>query len=286
MYFQARGVPYHYRDAGPKEAPALLLLHGFTASIETWEPFIPLWSQQHRVISVDLPGHGKTPSPAEEGRFKMQEVVHDLCLLLDHLNIEKTSILGYSMGGRVAISFAVHASERVERLIVENASPGLKTEEERRQRRERDEQLAHRITTFGMASFVAYWRELDLFASQKALPMSVRETLDQERLQNSPSGLASSLRGMGTGAQPSYWDALPTLSVQLTFIAGTLDQKFLDIGQDICERVPNNTMLVAENAGHAVHIESPVWFATTVLNALNDQKEEQTDELGNGKRVR
>src|SRR5205085_1446641 len=122
----------------------------------------------------------------------------------------ETVLLGYSMGGRMALYTALGASFRG--LILESASPGLATEEERAERRASDEALAARIERDGIESFVDEWERQPLFASQSALPDETHQALRLERVRNTPLGLANSLRGAGSGTQPSLHDALSSLA--------------------------------------------------------------------------
>ena len=201
-------------------------------------------------------------------RHRMMSVVDDLYLLMEKLRLAKADILGYSMGGRLALSFAEKYPRKVRKLILESSSPGLKTEEERKARRERDEKLAAFIEEKGIVEFVNYWENIPLFESQKNLPASVRKKMREQRLRNSPAGLAASLRGMGTGAQPSWWDELEHLEVETLLITGSLDE-FCHCG------APNAENFRACRHGlfpvyHAIHVEDCKKFVTIVREFLSD----------------
>lgn len=100
--------------------------------------------------------------------------------------------------------------EYVRSLLLENCTAGLKSEDERKERCEKDERLADKIEREGIESFVSMWENIPLFETQKTFSKNVQEAVRKERLANNPKGLANSLRGMGTGAQPSWWDELKT----------------------------------------------------------------------------
>src|SRR5262249_16217715 len=108
----------------------LLLLHGFTGDVTTWEPLLDAWSG-FRVIRVDIIGHGKSDCPAEPERDAMAPAVADLLSLLDQLGVDKYTLLGYSMGGRLALHLALAAPHRLSGLVLESASPGIESVEER-----------------------------------------------------------------------------------------------------------------------------------------------------------
>ncbi|MEH7459609.1 2-succinyl-6-hydroxy-2,4-cyclohexadiene-1-carboxylate synthase [Bacillus sp. JJ1127] len=266
MKVALQGVTYEYEVVGSGEP--LLLLHGFTGSMETWRTFIPSWSKQFRVIAVDLIGHGKTESPKELAQYDIQNVALQMTTLLDHLRIEKAHILGYSMGGRLAITMACLYPNRVCSLLLENCTAGLKQEADQKERREKDEQLADRIELEGMESFVNRWENIPLFATQKKLPREIQEAVRKERLANNPRGLANSLRGMGTGAQPSWWNRLEELKMPVLLINGERDQKFFHILKNIQKSIPHANFVKIDGAGHAIHVEQPQKFDTIVKGFL------------------
>lgn len=266
VYCEVNGVRYHLQESGTGEA--LLLLHGFTGSSESWRRFLPAWSQRYRTIAVDLLGHGKTEAPTDPARYRMEQAAADLTALLDALEIDSAHVLGYSMGGRLALSLAMSAPQRVRSLILESSSPGLRTQEERAARIRQDEALAQRIEREGLAPFVAYWENLPLFASVRRLPEDVQLALRRQRLANSPAGLAASLRGMGTGAQPSWWEYLHQLPMPVLLIAGEEDEKFVYIARKMHALIPHSRFELAEHAGHIVHVEVPDIFDTMVIKFL------------------
>ena len=89
-----------------------------------------LFKGKFRTVAVDLTGHGKTAVPEDINRYSMEQQVEDLEALFDMLSLERFTLVGYSMGGRVALAYTVQYPERVSSLILESASPGLKTAEE------------------------------------------------------------------------------------------------------------------------------------------------------------
>jgi 2-succinyl-6-hydroxy-2,4-cyclohexadiene-1-carboxylate synthase len=249
------GVDYYYEESGT--GPALVLLHGFTGSVQNWAAHRAALDRHFRTIAVDLPGHGQTAAPVDPDRYRIEQSARDLALLLAQVAPEAVNLLGYSMGGRLALFFATVCPEQVARLILESASPGLAEEEARRQRIAQDEALAQRIESGGIEAFVDYWERIPLFASQQRLPENVRARLRGQRLQNRPVGLANSLRGMGTGAQPSLWTELAQLQMPVHLIAGELDEKFVEVNRRMADLIPEVTLDLVEDVGHTVHLEAP-----------------------------
>lgn len=161
---ELNGVRYHVEQYG--EGEPLLLLHGFTGSADTWRPLHPFW-RRFRLIAADLLGHGRTEAPKDARRYRIERAADDLAALLDKLGVEKANVVGYSMGGRLALTFAMLHPHRVRRLVLESSSPGLQTDAERRARREADEALAQRIEQEGVRAFVDHWERLPLFSRNR-----------------------------------------------------------------------------------------------------------------------
>lgn len=261
----------HYEVNVIGEGDPLLLIHGFSGSQQQWKPFVQAWSKHYRLILVDMLGHGNSDVPDEVERYQMERVVTDLTALLEQLGMNKVHVLGYSMGGRIALSFAMLASNKVQSVILESSSPGLATEEERAARRAGDKQLAENIEQKGIEWFAQYWGSLPLFASLQKLPQATLDKLHAARLSNNPKGLAQSLRGIGTGQQPSWWEQLHQLSIPVLLIAGAEDQKYCAIAETMKKQLPNCELKLVPEAGHNVHMEQPQLFDTIVISFL-DQK--------------
>ncbi|WP_102345202.1 2-succinyl-6-hydroxy-2,4-cyclohexadiene-1-carboxylate synthase [Bacillus sp. Marseille-P3661] len=269
MFLNLNGVEYYVEVHGKGEP--LLLLHGFTGSGKDWHPFIEQWKTDFQLIVVDIIGHGKTEQPADHARYSIEAVANDLVEMLNLLNINHTSILGYSMGGRLALTFTVLFQERVRALILESSSPGLKTNEEQEDRKTKDHSLADKIEKGGIEAFVDFWERIPLFASQATtLPPDNRESLRKARLQNQPLGLANSLRGMGTGEQPSWWSRLKELTIPVLLLAGEWDEKFCNINKSMNVQLNNSKFVIVNDAGHAIHMEQPSIFGKIIIDYLKD----------------
>jgi len=266
-FLTINGVLYHYRENG--NGRPLILLHGFTGSSVNWEGVTAVLSNHFRLITVDLLGHGRTDSPTEPARYHMEKASVDLIALLDKLGVAQTALLGYSMGGRLALYTAVHHPHRISRLILESASPGLADETERAARRQRDDALADQIERDGISDFVDFWESLGLWESQKRLSEETRLALRRQRLQNNPAGLADSLRGMGSGVQPSLWPQLARLNMPVLLLAGALDEKFVGINRQMAVKISTARLEIVAGAGHTIHVERPSIFNDLLLQFLN-----------------
>ena len=127
-FLEVAGIRLHVRDTGPRDAGAVILLHGFGSSLETWDDWAKILDPTFRVIRFDLPGFGLT-GPDPTGDYTDTRSVAVLAALMDRLGLARADIVGHSMGGRIAWTFAAERPERVERLVLVApdgfASPGL-----------------------------------------------------------------------------------------------------------------------------------------------------------------
>jgi 2-succinyl-6-hydroxy-2,4-cyclohexadiene-1-carboxylate synthase len=265
----ANGVQLNVETCG--QGPPLVLLHGFTGSAESWRAHVAVLSGIYTTLAVDLLGHGASDSPADPERFRMDRCAADLAAIFDHLGLAQVNLLGYSMGGRVALHMAVAHSERVSALVLESTSPGLAAPAERQARVASDEALANSIEQHGLEVFVDGWSRLPLFASQAALPDAVRAGLRAQRLRNNPRGLANCLRGLGTGVTPPLWDRLTEVRSPTLVIAGALDTKYVDIAQAMAAGLATSRLAIVPDAGHTTHLEQPEAFDRLVLEFLGEQ---------------
>lgn len=261
----------------------MLLLHGFTGCASVWDEVIAHLDQSFDILCVDLPGHGGTTVPDNHEFFRMESVARSLLAILDSLRIPRVHVWGYSMGGRLALHGAVHFPQRIASLILESASPGIADEGERVERHNQDDLLAARIEQFGLEQFVEEWSRRPLFASQRTLRREKQDRARQLRLQNSATGLALSLRGMGTGVQEPLHEKLKALRAPTLVLTGALDRKFGAIGAQMAGDIPAATHRVIADCGHAPHWESPRECARVVSEFLADSRRESdppaTDHL-------
>jgi 2-succinyl-6-hydroxy-2,4-cyclohexadiene-1-carboxylate synthase len=233
------------------ERSTLVLLHGFTQTGRSWDPVVTALGERYRALAPDLRGHG---SAGRERPVSFAAIEDDLLRQAP----PRFALAGYSMGGRIALDLALRdagaANPRIERLTLIGASPGIADPAERAARRAADEALADEIERDGVAAFARRWAALPLFAGQ---PPEVAERAHAERLRNSADGLAASLRGVGTGAMEPLWERLPELRVPVTLIVGERDAKFRALAERMATQIPQATVHVVANAGHAVQLEQP-----------------------------
>jgi len=265
---------FNYTQQGDKENPALLFLHGFMGSVADWPGIVNSFSDEYLSIAVDLPGHGKTIVRGGAENYKMENCAAGLICLMEELKVNKCNLVGYSMGGRLALYLAVHFPDRFNKVVVESASPGLKTEQERQARIAQDEELACRLEADSLEEFLGKWYEQPMFVSLKKDAGRFRKVLES-RLNNDKAGLGLSLRMMGSGAQPSLWEELCKVRVPLLLIVGEKDDKFLKIGRKMAAECKAASLGIVSNAGHNVHFDNLKEYVKQVRLFLKDHNKRE-----------
>ena len=254
MRLTVNRVTYHVEMQG--SGPAVFFLHGFTGSSENWTPHLAAL-RAFTTVRVDFLGHGRSDAPAAMHRYGMEACVDDVLAIQDHLGIQRCAIVGYSMGGRVAMRVALQAPERLWGLVLESASPGIANPTDRKDRLIQDARLAERIRKEGVVAFANYWQALPLFASQSRLPETARQVLRDQRLQHTAEGLANSLEGLGAGMQEPVLQRLRGLRLPVLLLAGALDAKYCELAYEMATLLPQCCAHVVPDAGHAIHLERP-----------------------------
>jgi 2-succinyl-6-hydroxy-2,4-cyclohexadiene-1-carboxylate synthase len=227
--------------------PTLVCLHGFTHTGASWEPVVRSLHRRYRVLAPDIRGHG---SAWPRHPVNLDAVLADLTALVSG----PFALCGYSMGGRLALHAALALGERITRLVLIGASPGVDDPTEREARRAADRALAARIESSAIEQFAGEWARTPVLAG---LPEPVAAAAHADRLRNAPAGLAEALRGLGTGALPPLWARLGELAISVSLVVGERDLKFTDIARRMADALPRAELVVVPGAGHAVHLEAP-----------------------------
>jgi 2-succinyl-6-hydroxy-2,4-cyclohexadiene-1-carboxylate synthase len=248
------------------DGPPVTLLHGFTQSGRSWREVISRVPGSWKWIVPDLRGHGETLT-RNGAPCSMEACTADLEMIWDEIGVERTHLVGYSMGGRLALHVAARRPARVMSLLTIGAHGGLE-EDAREGRRRGDEALAERIERDGVDAFVDYWGALPLFAGLERRGPAYVAQVRAERLQNHAAGLACSLRGMGAGVMDPLWNELVKVSFPCTFVAGQLDHGYVASARRLATTVANGHSDIVLRAGHAVHQERPDAFARVLSNHL------------------
>ena len=252
---------------GSPENPDVLCLHGFMGSAADWQDVATAIGDRALCIALDLPGHGGSLDLTPEA-YTMEGTARAVIRTLDELEARRPVIVGYSMGGRLALYLALRYPERCTGLFLESASPGLGSAGEREARRDADEQKAKLLESGDFENFLRDWYRQPLFAPLAREERLLRRTIEARR-RNDPSELARSLRGMGTGSQPSLWDDLEGLTVPALAVAGELDGKYAGISSRMASISPKVEPVVVPGVGHNAHDEAPAEYVALLGRFLN-----------------
>jgi len=247
----------------------ILALHGFTGDGSTMMPMIEELRQHRPAFLVDLVGHGQSDAPETLEPYTIASVVDQMLFLVGGYPTQTVHVVGYSMGGRVALSMAARAPWHFASLTVLSSTAGLAEPDARSARYEADLALADRIETIGVQAFIDEWLAKPLFASLvDHLGLAGLAETKARRTAASATGLAQSLRGSGTGAMPPVWDSLAGLQTPLLALAGELDEKYVELAHRLADAVPHGRSEIIPNAGHVLPLENPKAVSTSIANHL------------------
>lgn len=238
----------------------LLALHGFTESDLTWREV--LGGASAELACPLLPGHGWKPCPAT---VSVTGLADELAAV--HLT-KPADVLGYSMGGRIALTLALRHPQKVRRLVLVSSGPGFKDQSLQGSRRTNEMALAETLEDDGLGPFVALWEKNPILAPFKPLPRAIEEDVRARRLNHDPLGLAAALRQLGAGAMPNLWNDLPKLKVPTLLLAGEGDQRYREVMDEMVRAIPGARLDVVAKAGHGIHREQPEALRTLVRSFL------------------
>lgn len=257
---------FNYRSIGNSIDLPILFLHGFLGDCHDFNDSIALLSNEFYCLAVDLPGHGNTKVIGSEKYHKIEYIAEGLIEFLDRLQINKCVLVGYSMGGRLALYLALYFPEYFSQVILESSSPGLPTEEKRNKRIQSDLQMSKELETEDLLFFITKWYNQPLFSSIKK--HSDFKFILERRLQNNPLELSKSLRNLSTGCQLSLWVKLQENLIPLLLLVGELDQKFIDINTEMVSLCKFAQLEIVNSCGHNIHLENANLFVEKIKHFL------------------
>ncbi len=247
----------------------IFFLHGFTGSSIDWMPIIPSLEKRFNYFLVDLVGHGKSDSPKDLIYYYTDSIINQLQEIISSLSAGNVILVGYSLGGRVALNYALKHGSKLRGLILESCSGGINDDTLREERIIQDEKLAAFIETNPIEKFIDYWRNIDLFNTQRRFSGERLAKIKEQKLENNRTGLANILRGFGTGRMEPTYNLINEIRVKTLLISGELDSKFTDINNEMVKLFPNATHVNIKNAGHNTHLEEPQRFIKVVNEFLS-----------------
>lgn len=241
---------YYYGVTVMGTGKPLVCFHGFSESGSTWDG---IKVQGYRLIRIDSMGHGRSARPMELQPYELLQMLSDLHKVIYAVAGERYALMGYSMGARLALLYALEYPHEVTHLILESGSVGIEDEGGRQDRYVADQGLAERIRAHDITWFSETWAKLEIFRTQQGLPTKVQQQIRGRRLLNSPHALAFTLEGSGQGTMPYVGHRLSELTMPICYISGELDAKYTAIGA----RYFGDVHRIVPQVGHNVHVEAP-----------------------------
>jgi 2-succinyl-6-hydroxy-2,4-cyclohexadiene-1-carboxylate synthase len=224
----------------------VVVLHGFTQTAASVSPLVERLASSRRVVALDLPGHGGSASVSAD----LDETA---ALVVAAAEGDEFDLVGYSLGGRVALHVVCGEVPTLRRTAVISASPGIADADARRRRLEADRTLADGLVANGdVDAFLERWLRNPLFATLDDARAGV-----EGRRANTAAGLADSLRRCSVGTQRWLGDELATLERPLLMLAGARDDAFVAAACAAASRSPAVATAVVPGAGHVAHLEQP-----------------------------
>ena len=251
-----------------KSKDYILFLHGFTGCAEDWFPVFEQIPDKYNCLALDIIGHGKSDAPGSSMHYSIDSIMSQIKYVKDHLTQNKIFLLGYSMGGRIALTYASMYPEDVKGLILEASSAGIKNDEERQKRYEEDLKLAEFIEIHTMEEFIEMWHDQEIFNTQRRFSNDKLKKIKKKKASGSKTGYANILKGFSTGKMPPVHDKLKKIPLKVLLITGDLDTKFTGINARLAKRFFKAKHKIVRNSGHNTHLEEPKRFIEIVLNYL------------------
>lgn len=298
MRIELLGDRYHYEllDSGPASAEGapesspgsvtapidtVLFLHGFSQSGETWRPVIEAMREAGnriplRFVLLDLIGHGRSDRPRIDAPYSLDHIVAVVDEFRRRLSEDsphsaggRLHLVGYSMGGRIALCYAIQHQHSLASLVLESASFGQQTPEARAAFMNRDRDLAERLRASTSEEFAQWWAAMPVLATQSDLPPTSQASVAEMRAGNDTDALARITRGAGQGVMPDLFDAVGDLQIPLLYVCGEKDTKYSAIAAALEQRWGVDVRRFP--AGHNVHLELPADYARMLMDFYTDR---------------
>jgi len=258
--------PWPCLTLGHPDLPRLVFLHGFLGRGAEWQSIASYFSDRYYCILPDLPGHGANITLPMETALNYESLARGLQITLTSLGPQPVILVGYSLGGRIALYTSLRYPEKVRVLILESTSPGIADLSARQERMLADQLQADGILSEGINPFLDRWYSQPLFQSLKGRQV-LMEQVRQSRQENDPAWMAKTLRELSPGRQPFLGDRLQELDIPILLLAGSLDKKYAAALRETAASNQRSRALVVPHAGHSIHAERPQRFVY-ILNTF------------------
>ncbi len=257
------GVTVHLRDEGPKDAPAIMLLHGSNADLHTWDPWAAALKDTYRVISFDQVGHGLTgPDPKDD--YSRDNYVADVLAVADTLGLKTFILGGNSMGGKHALAFAAAHPERVAGLVLVDASGGPMPKPDAGKEDDDSGNIGFTIAqTPGINRLVEQITPRGLIAQSLEQSVSVKSIVTEVavdrywELLRYPGNRRATLKRFGYPYDPLTEAEIAAVTTPTLILWGDEDQLIpVEAGRWLAKTMPNAKLVIYPKVGHLPHEEA------------------------------
>lgn len=296
--FTYKRCSFFYQLWGNPELPPVVLLHGFMQSSTSWDSIARSLANRFCVYALDFMGHGLTEKSKKPARYTYEDMAASVDYFLRKVvcahekhahtrqaltsrprtkspNTKRAHVIGYSMGGRIALRLLQTSSDVLASVVLESCNLGCATETERTEAAQRNQGWVDRIQHDGMEAFVNYWETLPMFATQKELGWD--KLLHVSRAANNPTSMVLCLQGSGKQAMPLAGVTLEAVRTQrqnglpMLYIYGDKDAKSAVVAATL---EAEGVLVSAIPAGHNVHLEAPMLYLKEVVHFLANTEAE------------
>ena len=254
-----------YITWGRPTNPSIVFLHGFLGAGSDWGEIAAPLAEDYFCVCPDLPGHGANITRDFDAQLSIPQLALELRALCATLSLSAPIVVGYSLGGRVALAAAVQHPQFMQALMLESTSAGLDIEAERQARAATDDARAAVLLADGIAAFMRTWYAAPLFESLQMRPQLLAK-LQAARICNDARWMSKVVSELSPGRAASVWAELPSVRLRTLLLAGALDVRYTESAQRMAAAMPNAICTVVADAGHNVHLEQP----TAYSQALRD----------------
>ncbi len=235
--------------------PTVVFLHGFLGSGDVFLPLLRHLDIPINPVLVDLPGHGSTTYPNDPKRFQLPQQLYDLHTVIDSCTDSPIFLYGYSMGGRLALRYALSFQSGLKGLILESTSHGIQGLGSLRERMSQDAQRTADILD-NYPTFLSQWNILPMFAGGKP-DTSDLDLYQAIQKRQDPIGIANNLIGFGAGLMPDVRSRLKHLQIPTLLIAGGYDPAYVRSAGMMESLISVSKKVVISTAAHRVHLDAP-----------------------------
>lgn len=296
--FTYKRCSFFYQLWGNPELPPVILLHGFMQSSTSWNSIASSLTNRFCVYALDFIGHGLTEKSKKAARYTYEDMAASVDYFLRKVvcahekhahtrqaltnrprtkgpNAKRAHVIGYSMGGRIALRLLQTSSDVLASVVLESCNLGCATETERTEAAQRNQGWVDRIQHDGMEAFVNYWETLPMFATQKELGWD--KLLHVSRAANNPTSMVLCLQGSGKQAMPLAEVTLEAVRTQrqnglpMLYIYGDKDAKSAVVAATL---EAEGVLVSVIPAGHNVHLEAPMLYLKEVVHFLANTEAE------------